>query len=105
MGQLVESQTQRPAALHSWPSAQAAVGPHRQVPVAEQLSARSGGQARQLFPPVPQVAALGEVWQLLPLQHPAHVDVVQPLQLPPVQVSVAAQVAHAAPLLPHSCGD
>jgi hypothetical protein len=72
VGHDVPSQTQVLAAQRC-PGAQVAAVPHRQTPVAEQLSERAS-QATQLAPAVPQVA-IDRVEQIAPLQQPPGHDV------------------------------
>lgn len=69
---------------------QGAPCPHRQTPVAEQLSARVESQATHEAPPAPQVAT--ELWlQVVPSQHPGH-EVESHTQRPPAHL---CPLAHA----------
>ena len=72
VGHDVLSQTQV-LATQRCPGAQLAPVPHRQTPVAEQLSDRAS-QATQLAPALPQVAT-ERVEQIAPLQQPPGHDV------------------------------
>jgi hypothetical protein len=72
-------------AWHFWPTAQAAVAPQRQVPVLEQLSDSAALQAAQLLAWVPQLAVVGGLTQLVPLQQPASQLTESHTQLPPTQ--------------------
>ena len=119
VGQEVPSHTQV-LATHRWPTAHAAPLPHRQVPVAEQLSERMS-HATQVAPASPQLPG-ARARQVAPLQQPLGHDVpshTQPLlvhrwpawQAAPVphaqlpsgphrSAFVVSQAAHAAPLAP-----
>lgn len=81
-GQDVPSQTQV-LPTQRWPSAQAVPVPHRQAPVAEQLSERASHTA-QLDPASPQVAS-ERVSQAFPLQQPLGHEVASQMHSPPAQ--------------------
>lgn len=90
LGHDVLSQTQV-LATQRCPGVQLAPLPHRQTPLAEQLSERAS-QTTQLAPAVPQVAT-ERVEQITPLQHPPGHDVPSQTQRP---LSQRWPPAHAA---------
>jgi len=90
LGHDVLSQTQV-LATQRCPGAQVAPVPHRQTPVAEQLSERAS-HATQLAPAVPQ-AATDRVEQIAPLQHPPGHDVPSQTHSPLAQRWPPAHVA------------
>jgi hypothetical protein len=94
-GQDVPSQTQV-LPMQRWPVAQAAVVPHRQSPIDEQLSARAS-HTTHVEPPVPQVAS-DRVVQVDPTQHPLGHDVESQVHSPEAHCCPPAQegpVPHA----------
>ena len=76
-------QEQLPA-VHCWPSAQAALVPHRQVPELEQLSACNAVQAEQLAPAPPHSAAVSGL-QTFAVQQPLGQVLWSQRQVPPAQ--------------------
>lgn len=97
VGQEVPSHTQV-LATQRWPTAHAAPLPHRQLPVAEQLSERAS-QAAQVAPPVPQLPS-ERVRQVLPLQQPLGHEVAS--QTHPVSVQRWPATQAAAPPQVHA---
>ncbi len=118
-GQEVPSQPQV-LPMHLCPRAQAEPRPHRQVPAAEQLSARMS-HATQVEPASPQLSN-DRVAQVAPWQHPLGQEVASQMHWPPAQrwppahtkpsphrqtpsrpqrsALFRSQVIHAAPLIP-----
>lgn len=78
----VPSQTHAPS-TQCWPLPHAGPEPHRQVPLASQVSVRIGSHAAHATPPAPH-AVIDDVLQLVPAQHPVH-DVASHTQSPDEQ--------------------
>jgi hypothetical protein len=95
LGHDVPSHTQV-LATQRWPAAQATPLPHRQVPVAEQLSDRMS-HATQVDPASPQLPG-ARARQVAPLQQPLGHDIESHTHAPPLQRWPAT---HAAPT-PHA---
>ena len=112
-------------ATQRWPGAHAPALPHRQLPPAEQLSARSS-QTAQVAPPAPQVSS-DRARQAAPWQQPLGHDVASQTHCPELQrwppaqadpaphaqvpsapqwsARLASHAAHAPPPLPHATSD
>jgi len=87
---------------HRWPVPQAGPSPHAQAPLSEQLSALEELHATQALAPFPQVKR-DDVLHVVPEQQPpAHVSLLQLVQMPSSQVSPLGQAWHAAPPEPQA---
>ena len=88
---------------HAWPAAQGAPVPQAQSPTLLQRSLVVVSQATQATPPLPQVACVGGVLQVLPEQQPVRQREAHPEQAPPaLHVSPDGHWAQAPPPLPQA---
>ena len=85
LGQLVPSQTQAPPRQRC-PLAHGAPVPQAQLPAAEQPSARTGSQATQATPALPQASRAG-VWHAPAAQQPLAHDAASQAVLPSIRQS------------------